>query len=363
MYLTNHTHYPKSYNFQDPNYNNLPIYQKDKTTITQRPANSGRNDYGGSNSVGTSAFEDSIPRYADYGTEIVSSGNLAQNRGSGQFNPSPTYEQTTNRGPAYSQALNTYIGYEGDNNYYNYNNEVSDKAANSAASKMFATAQSSLDTAKKFPFQVGSSSFHVEGPNSWSKPTFENNTGTDKFQDWALKSTQMTPSALLMFFFSSDNVLYLQQALSDEVFRIRGIKINPQSLDEILIIMRNKYLYAIQGYLPMDDPSKVYARGTIQNQDDKEYSKAYGSKGPTSLINQVQRLNQSVLENLVAQTLGAADAYMQYYKDSSSLPLNLSHPVLTSMKGARALSEPVGLESGHEMTEASIAFNQRFNII
>ena len=342
-------HYLNSYNYQGPNYNNLPQYQ-----LGSIPPNRSVGNY--NPKIGTSGYNDKIPRYAEYGDELVSAGNLAQNRGNGQFNPPPTYDQTTNRGPAYSEALSNYES----SNYYGYNNEIKNKTA-LKNEPVWATIQGAYDTAKKQPFVVGSSQFHIENTNQWTSDTFENNTGS-KFQDWALKSTQMAPNALLMFFFSNENVLYLQKQMSLEVKRIRGVDIGLQSLDELLIIMRNKYIYAQSGWLPMSDPNKVYARGTIVNPNNKEYSKAYGSSGPTSLLNQIQKINQSVLEEGIKQILQNIDGYMQYYKDSSSLPIPMEYPVLLTMKG-KELSESIGLEDGREITDALNSFNQRFNII
>jgi hypothetical protein len=129
--------------------------------------------------------------------------------------------------------------------------------------------------------------------------------------------------------------------------------------------MRNKYLYAQSGWLPYaGDKNKVYARGTIinpGNKSDRAYSSTTG--GCTSLEEQIKRLNRSVLEECVKQVFSGLDAYSQYYKDASSLPLPLTHPVLTTMKGSNVLQENIGFESGHDMSKSISSFNQRFNII
>jgi len=344
-----------------PDYNKLPQYQVNQPTdqyFTSGPVLSPE----------TSTIGYTLPRYAEYGINLVPSDDLASLRGLGQFNPAPTYEQTTNRGPAYNEALNFYEG----SNYYQGDEALKNKIAKNNEPD-WSTVQSGFDNSVKKPFQVGSTQFHLEGPGTWSKSTFECNTGSDKFQDWALKSTQMSPNALLMFFFSNDNVLSLQKQISDEIMRIRNIQVAPQSLDELLIIMRNKYLYGQSGWLPMGNPAnkndplnmKVFPRGTIVNPNDQEYSKAYttNNSGPTSLHEQVRLLNQAVLEEAVKQVLGGLDAYMQYYSDASSIPLPMSRNVLSTMKGSRALSENLGFESSHEMSTSMSSYNQRFNII
>ena len=343
-----------------PDYNKLPDYQGQ---IHQY-------QYFTPDPTGTpvaSTIGNTLPRYAEYGINLVPADNLASLRGLGQFNPAPNYEQTTNRGPAYEGALDYY-----ETSSYYQNDSALKNMIGSENDTTWSTIQGSFDKSVKSPFQVGSTQFHLEEPGSWSKSTFEGNTGSDKFQDWAMKSMQMTPNALMNFFFSNDNVLSLQKQISDEIMRIRNVGVGPQSLDELLIIMRNKYLYGQSGWLPMGNPAnkndplnmKVFPRGTIVNPDDKEYGKAYTTgSGPTSLHEQIRLLNQAVLEEAVKQVLGGLDAYMQYYKDASSLPMPLSLPVLTSMRGSRDLQPNLGFESGHEMTSAMASYNQRFNIL
>jgi len=340
-----------------PNYNKLPNY------VGQQNSQSQRQDQR-TGPVSTVGY--TLPRYAEYGINLVPSDDLASLRGLGQFNPAPNYDQTTNRGPAYNGALDYYVS----GSYFTDDNALKNNIAKKNDLNFTNTVQSSFDQSVKQPFQVGSTQFHLEEPNSWTKPTFENNTG-DKFQDWALKSTQMTPNALLMFFFSRDNVLSLQQQISDEIMRIRNIQVSPQSLDELLIIMRNKYIYGQSGWLPMNplnksDPinKKVFPRGTIVNPNDKDYTKAYTTgSGSTSLYSQILLLNDSVLQEAVKQVLSGVDAYMQYYKDSSSLPLPLSRGLYMSMRGNREISENLGFESSHEFNDAMKNYNQRFNII
>lgn len=324
----------------------------------------------------SSVQKDQIPRYAQYGISLVPSQDLAFQRGSGNFNPSPTYEQTTNRGPTYTGALDLYASEK----YYNQDqaiksadeyvykdwSEPTDRAVGAAGVPI-----APIDNDNTRKFVVGSTGMHPERTNSWNRSDFGVTRGTDQYQVWAVNSMKITPNALLNFFFCEENVNYLQDRIVSEVKRLRDKDISRQSADELLIIMRNKYLYALSGWLPYSDPNKVYARGTIinnpangVNSSGSSTNLAYqaGSGGGTDLTIQVTRLNQAVLEECIKSVLSGIDMYTQYYLDASSLPVPLSHPVFVTSRGD-SLTPNLGFESGHEMTKASASFNQRFNII
>ena len=297
----------------------------------------------------------SIPRYAQYGINMVPAQDLAFQRGTGNFNESPNYDQSTDRGPTYSQALNVYSSGQ----YYNEDQAI--RSADEYVNKDFGGPFSFNDNTVKQKYVVGTTGIHPERTDSWSRPDFGDTRGTDQYQVWAINSMQISPNALLNFFFCEENVNYLQDKLISEVKRLRSYDISKQSTDELLIIMRNKYLYAQSGWLGYADPNKVYARGAIDNPNALAYSS--GSGGCTDLELQVRKLNQSVLEECVKSVLSGLDMYMTYYKDASSLPVPLSLPVLTSSKGDSVLTPNLAFQSGHEMTKANASFNQRFNII
>jgi hypothetical protein len=288
--------------------------------------------------------------FADYGTNIVPAANLALQRGSGNFNPAPTYDQTVNRGPANSQALNYYSTY-----------------ALQMDPNLTATDNSGViyrsDVENKRPYVVGTSFMHPESTGSWTQSDYENSRGSDRYQAWAVNSLHITPNALLNFFFSADNVNYLQKRITSDIKEISGHDIKEQSIDELLIIMRNKYIYALEGYLPGPGYTaagdKPMPRGPIKG----PVGTGLYPEGSGSLEDQLSRLNKSVLEECIKSVLSGIQAYLQYYKDASSLPLPLSHPVFTSYKGANVLQENLGFESGHEMSTAISSYNQRFNII
>jgi hypothetical protein len=292
------------------------------------------------------------PEYivAQYGSNFVPASDLALLRGTGQYNPSPKFEQSTYRGPAYDQALN-YFTYT--NNLQNPTQVPIESLAQSLNYKSVIYPSDIENLRQK---EVGTSFFHPEQNGSWKKPDFQGSRGASRYQAWAVQSLQMTPTVLMNLLFSDENVEYLQNKLIDEVYAIRKIKIQKQSIDELLIIMRNKYIYAISGYLFYPDKTAVYARGDVHGKN----GNAYYNGG---LEQQLMQLNKSILEECVKQVLSGIDQYMLYYKDISTLPMPLENPVLTSEKGSRVLMENVGFHDGKAESIAMSSFNERFNII
>lgn len=271
---------------------------------------------------------------AQYGNIIIPSNTNAFLRGSGGFNPPPNYEQTTDRGRNYINALNVYENsQEGKNVKSDY-----------ATLPIYQTQLDNMEKQGNKHFQVGSTGIHPEQFGSWNRSEF----GSDMYQDWGRKSVQQDPSNLNTFFFSSENIDYLQDRIVSEIKRIKKVDISKQSVDELLIIMRNYYTKALSGWLPHEgDPNKVYSRGET----------------PCSIEEQLSRLNKAVLEETIKQVLSGVDMYFEYYKQASSLPLPLSLPTYTSEKGSRVLSENVGFNSGHEFTKSVDSYNQRYNIL
>ena len=305
-------------------------------------------------------------RFADYGSMIVEPQTLALIRGTGNFNESPTYQQSINRGPTQSNSLQYY----GSSDYYN-NDKALEAENYYSTEREWKNIQSSIDQQNKRPYVVGSTGLHAEKQNSWDRPDFQYSRGTDQYQIWAANSMQLTPNMLMNLFFSEDNINYLQEKMISEVKRIRDLDISKQSVDELLIIMRNNYMYALYGWLPSSNNpelnKKPMARGTYLNPTYlNPNGKAYDSSnngGCTSLYEQIKRLNTAVIQECVKQVLSGIDAYMKYYSDASSLPMPLSIPIYTSMKGSNVLQENLGFENGHEMSNAISSYNERYNII
>jgi hypothetical protein len=293
-----------------------------------------------------------ILTFAEYGTILVPSKEVGMARGSGNWNPPPLWEQSTNRGPAYQNAYPLYV--EQQNKEFKPKNPFNPEPldVNNLDLAHFNTPSDLGDTLRKRVYQVGSTGLHSEPLNSWNNPEFEG--AQNQYVEWALKALVqggMTATPLVIYFFSTENVNYLQERTKQEIKKHTGTDINNQSVDELLIIMRNKILYAYSGWLPNEasqgGPNAITDRG----------------EKPCSLENRIIRLNKSVLEETVKQVLSGINQYKQFIKDQSSLPMPLSLPVYASMSGSRELSESIGFNSGLDRTIAAQSFNQRYNIL
>jgi hypothetical protein len=261
---------------------------------------------------------------AQYGNIIIDAKVNAKLRGTGNYNPPPNYEQTVDRGNAYVEALNVYSR--------NNPNIPEPQTLN----------ETQLNS--KQIYEVGNTGFHPQQFESWDRTQF----GESEYQNWARSSVQQDPNTLLNFFFANENVDYIQDRIVSEVRRIKKVEISKQSVDELLIIMRNHYQRALSGWLPHENSkTSVYPRGEAE----------------CSLTSQISRLNKSVLEECVKQIVGGVDMYKQYYKDASSLPIPLSHPTYVTQKGSMVLSESVGFSNGHAMTRSIDSYNQQYNIM
>lgn len=265
--------------------------------------------------------------YSQYGNILTNTTQLAQQRGLGNYNPPPLFQQTTNRGNTDTQALNYY-----EDNYA----PVTEKPRQ--------------DTINPVTYNVGSTGFHAE-TQGWGRDTSIPQDHSDEYTSWAMKSVHQVPSVLLNFFFSKENVKYIQDRIVQEVYKIRQVNISKQSDDELLIIMRNHYQKALSGWLPISE-----------NPQQQKLAYPRGEK-PCDITSMLTRLNKSVLEECVKQVLSGVDMYKTYYKDASSLPLPLSRPTYMSSKGSRVLSENVGFDSGHDFTRSVQSYNQRYNIL
>lgn len=246
-----------------------------------------------------------------YGDTLRKNSQIGILRGSGKWDPPPTNPQSDDRGPAWSKAF-------GD-----YSIPLNDLSENLEPKK---------------GFQVGATGFYTQ-------PFMRQEAS----QEFASRATHLEPNNLMYFFFSKDNIDYLQDRIVSEVLRIQGTKISRQSEDELLIIMQNFYSRALNGWLPQpQNPEVPQPRGEVC----------------CSLTEQLKRLNKAVLEECVKQVLGGVMMYKTYYKDASSLPMPLTHPVLTTMKGSKGLSERVGMyDNPIEASRAISSYNQRHNIL
>jgi hypothetical protein len=295
--------------------------------------------------------DNTILRLAQYGNVLIPSDDLAVIRGSGNFSPPPRWEQSTNRGNSW---MNSYPLYTDQYNKNHPGNPIMPEPIdmNDLSIAHFNTPSDMGDTLRKRVYQVGSTGLHSEPPGSWSNPEFQG--AQNQYTEYALKALMqggMMPTPLAIYFFSTDNINYLQNRTKDEIKKHTGKDINNQSVDELITIMINKLLYAYSGWLPNE--TSQGGPNAITNRGPK----------PCSLENRLFRLNKSVLEETVKQVLSGINMYKQFIKDQSSLPMPLSLPTYTSMSGSRELSESIGFNSGLDRTIAASSFNQRYNII
>ncbi len=282
-------------------------------------------------------MENGLSLNAQYGNTIIDANTNAYLRGTGNYNPPPNYDQTVDRGNAYVNALNMY-------------ERTNPQTSEPQNMPIYEDQLKDWHNRSSKQYEVGTTGLHPENFKSWDRTIF----GESEYQNWARKSVHQDPNSLLNFFFDKDNVEYLQNRIVSEIQRIKKVEISKQSVDELLIIMRNHYQRALSGWLPHEN-----AKGIVSNLNEV-YPRG---ETPCSLEGQISRLNKSVLEEAVKQILSSIDMYQQYYKDASSLPLPLTHPTYTTQKGSKVLSESIGFSDGHEFTRSVSAYNERNNIL
>lgn len=118
------------------------------------------------------------------------------------------------------------------------------------------------------------------------------------------------PNALNQNFFSPENVQIIQNGVRRKVYddSKSEILIDPQSADELLIVMRSMYL-------------------------------TYGRNEPVRIVEQITELNKHVVEWCAPRILSEVSMYKTYRKDIQTLPVPMSHPV--NISGAGTKSKPL----------------------
>ena len=114
------------------------------------------------------------------------------------------------------------------------------------------------------------------------------------------------PNALNQNFFSPENVQIIQNLIRKTVFDESPTRdiIDPQSTDDLLIIMRSMYL-------------------------------TYGRNEPYNIAGQIQELNQRVSDWSVPKIISEISMYKTYRKDASTLPVPMERPVNISPAGTK----------------------------
>lgn len=272
---------------------------------------------------------------AQYQNVLTSPDQLASIRGSGQY--TSNYPMSSNW-PIPEKSANSEKSEKSENSQ----NQFSDYAKKTT--EVIPTYGNTWNLSSASPVGNRRNDEWVYTKDQTSFPPNANLEG-DPYLQYGLKANQSVATALNVLFFNQKNVQYLQKRINDDIFNLTSIRIKPQSEDALLVIMNNKYQYSLYGYLPSSPVHLALPRG----------------EKPCSLTGRLTRLNQSVLQDVIQQILSGMNMYLQYYKDASSMPTPLSLPTKITMKGSKALSENIGLESGNSRSLSS--FNMRDNII
>lgn len=135
--------------------------------------------------------------------------------------------------------------------------------------------------------------------------SFRTETAASEAEDAIRGNMMATP--LNQAYFSPANVQIVQNKIRREVYdRSSGeFLIDPQSADELMIVMRAMYLQ-------------------------------YGKNQPTNIMGQIEELNQIVADWCVPKILAECSMHRTYLHDIQNLPVPISHPVMMSTTGTKS---------------------------
>lgn len=124
---------------------------------------------------------------------------------------------------------------------------------------------------------------------------------------------------LTFLFFSDKNINNIQNLLRMNVHKESGYTIDNQSVNELMIIMRSIFLeYSL--HPPLIDEK--------MSDDEKQILfKKY--------TNEVARLNQIVISEIVPKVISQIQQYVDYLRDASQQPYHMDSPKNESVKGQR----------------------------
>jgi hypothetical protein len=134
---------------------------------------------------------------------------------------------------------------------------------------------------------------------------YRTQTAASEVADSIRGNVEATP--LNTAYFSPANVQIVQNKIRREVYdRSNGeFLIDPQSVDELMIVMRAMYLQ-------------------------------YGKNIPDHIPEQIAELNQIVADWCVPKILAEASMHKTYLRDIQHLPVPLSHPILLTKAGSKS---------------------------
>lgn len=121
-----------------------------------------------------------------------------------------------------------------------------------------------------------------------------------------IKSMKIELNDLNRAFFSEKNVTNIQLGLRKRIFEKMGYKIDRQSDDQLLIIMRTIY----------------FQHSTNDTRDVKK---------------EVARLNTIVVESAAPIIAAGLQQYLSYLRDASTMPVPIDRSKNTSVKGSKTI--------------------------
>jgi hypothetical protein len=138
-------------------------------------------------------------------------------------------------------------------------------------------------------------------------PGFGHRTEVSTQEAAELVRGNMQQTPLNQAFFSPANVQIVQNKIRREVYdRSQGeFLIDPQSVDELLIVMRAMYYQ-------------------------------YGRNQPDQIPEQITELNRLVAEWAVPKILAECSMHRHYLRDITTMPVPLAHPIQMSMAGSKS---------------------------
>ena len=272
----------------------------------------------------------SLPLYSTYNmtnengiSPIMQIDEISQLRGSGKWNPSPYNSLNTN-----------YIS----KNTYNRDLDkinLHKNTYNEQIEPLYVNAISSPEI--KNSWENGSVNGNINGNgnkkgNGNTNKNSDKPYGPDEYQIFALKSIRRSEPLILPYFFSKINVNYIKKSVKEYVQKHRNVNINTeQDTENLLNLMITKYYDAFDSF------------GT----KDCKFEQILGN------------LNKSVIEDYVKSVFSGIDMHNYYIKDISNLPVPLTRPTNSNIKGVNQLGFVGFFENNHEFTKNIQAFNTR----
>lgn len=258
---------------------------------------------------------------------LINIDSLNHIRGSGNFNPAPTFPQTNNNGNAYSNIDYDKLNKELNNYLYQKTQPIQGNIYISpiGAVNIENTWENNINSKLKFP---------------------DNNYNYyDEYQNWALKVARKSDPYLLPYLFSKINVKFIQDSVIKYIKQYRNITIETkQDTENLLNLM-------MQDYILFYNSNGIYGDNDCATKPIEQPSCNFSSI--------LGNLNKNIIEKYVKKVLSGLNMNEYYIKDISQLPIPLSNPVLISNKGSKVLGHVGFFEDNHEFTKNIDSYNSR----